>query len=232
MQQPETPSLIYRFGESVKRIFFFSVFFLVMGWYQAPAQLPELGLTPAWMHEHDFWLALAEVPIAAVIVTLFLHQYVHQLREYNPKRFGRHRLSWQRVAVFLGGTILLLALVYSGSEPPLNGYRSTLHQQLQLIPWTTIVGQILCAPLIEELLYRGIFMNYFWNRENALYQIMTVLSAALIFGLLHDFSWSLALVFWTGIGFIHAGVYEYTRDLRYTVVMHLIVNIVVLWYLF
>ncbi|KRM28109.1 CPBP family intramembrane metalloprotease [Schleiferilactobacillus harbinensis] len=224
-------SLIYRFGESVKRIFFFSVFFLIMGWYQAPAQLPELGITNPWMRDHDLGLALAELAITAVIVTYFLNRYVSQLRQWNPKGFGRQPLSWRRLAVSGGGFLALAGLVYLATRPPLNGYAAVIRGQVHNIPITTWVGQLVAAPLIEELLYRGIFMNYFWNRDNPAFRVLTILSSAVIFGLLHEFSWSLALLFWCEVGFIQAGIYEYTRDLRYAWVVHIAINFWVVWLL-
>ncbi|ERL65411.1 CPBP family intramembrane glutamic endopeptidase [Schleiferilactobacillus shenzhenensis] len=224
-------SLLYRFGESVKRVFFFSVYFLIMGWYQAPAQLPELGLTTAWMRDHDGWLALAALALTAAIVTFFSNRYLHMLHQWNPKDFGRHARKWQNWVASAAAALLMAGLVYLGTRPPLSGYAAVLKGQWAVIPITTLVGQLVGAPLIEELTYRGIFMNYFWNRDNVVFRILTVLSSAVIFGLLHEFSWSLALLFWCAVGLVFATLYEVTRDLRFPWLVHVLANGLLLYLL-
>ncbi|WP_407639562.1 CPBP family intramembrane glutamic endopeptidase [Anaerosphaera aminiphila] len=43
----------------------------------------------------------------------------------------------------------------------------------------------ICAPIFEELIFRVIFFNYFFNKNDKLYNILAIVVSSIIFGLMH-----------------------------------------------
>ncbi len=88
------------------------------------------------------------------------------------------------------------------------------------IPYTTILGVVFLAPIIEELLFRGIFFNYFFNGNSMWSNIAVVFVSGLLFGLMHEMNLSLSLLVYCIPGWIYGLVYMFTKDIRYTMGMH------------
>src|SRR5699024_11887666 len=87
----------------------------------------------------------------------------------------------------------------------------------------TLYGAVL-GPIIEELLYRGIFMNFFWNQKGRMYDVLAVLSSGLLFGLLDEPQLSLYLVVYSAIGVFLGMLYLKTKDIRCNMIAHILYN--------
>lgn len=78
------------------------------------------------------------------------------------------------------------------------------------------------APLCEEILFRGIFMGYFFPRD----KVFAVFFSGLIFGLVHFHSGDifLTLLLYCSLGWILAYYYNKTNNLFVTITIHFLNN--------
>lgn len=177
---------------------------------------------------------LSELTYALVVSVIFLavmvysiKYYQKQLAEYNPRNFGENlsfkgKIGWILLTVV--GIYAFLILV-----SPLLPQGTAENQQvvdqmfLNHVLGVTLYGAVL-GPIIEELLYRGIFMNFFWNQKGRRYDVLAVLSSGLLFGLLHEPQLSLYLVVYAAIGVFLGMLYLKTKDIRCNMIAHILYN--------
>lgn len=84
---------------------------------------------------------------------------------------------------------------------------------------------VIFGPLLEELVFRKVFMDLFFIKDNAYNNFFAVFLSGLIFGLMHENTLSLHLVFYSIPGIILAFIYRYSKDLRYPIVVHILNNL-------
>lgn len=161
------------------------------------------------------------------VMVYFIRQYQHQIQAYNPRGFGlnlsmKGKISWIILTV-VGVYIFLMVvtpLLPAGNAENQVEINKLFRQQALGI---TLYGAVL-APIIEELLYRGIFMNFFWNKQGRKYDILAVVTSGLLFGLLHEPQLSLYLLVYSGIGMAFGALYLKTRDIRCNMIAHILYN--------
>lgn len=177
------------------------------------------------LSELTYALVISLVFLAVMVY--FIKYYQNQLQEYNPRDFGEN-LSFKGK---VGWIILTVVGIYSFLifVSPLLPQGSAENQQvvdqlfLNHVLGVTLYGAVL-GPIIEELLYRGIFMNFFWNQTGRKYDVLAVLSSGLLFGLLHEPQLSLYLLVYSIIGVFLGMLYLKTKDIRCNMIAHILYN--------
>ncbi|XXQ67363.1 lysostaphin resistance A-like protein [Neisseriaceae bacterium B1] len=116
---------------------------------------------------------------------------------------------------------------FSGSEiEHTTTNQALIVQMIELLPPAIMVFNIVIfAPIGEELLFRGIFSNYFAAPYTRFRLIASWLISSALFAAMHLSSVSLpefALYFTMGL--LLGGVYWHTKDLRYAISVHMINN--------
>ncbi|MDT2757154.1 type II CAAX endopeptidase family protein [Enterococcus asini] len=175
----------------------------------------------------EFTYALVVSVIFLAVMVYFIKYYQGQLQEYNPRDFGENlsfkgKVGW--IILTVVGIYAFLILV-----SPLLPQGTAENQQVvnqmfaNHVLGVTLYGAVL-GPIIEELLYRGIFMNFFWNQKGRLYDVLAVLSSGVIFGLLHEPQLSLYLVVYAAIGVFLGMLYLKTKDIRCNMIAHILYN--------
>lgn len=80
------------------------------------------------------------------------------------------------------------------------------------------------APILEELLFRGIFLE--WLDEKILFpQSLSIIVTAFVFALAHTYSVTLNLLPYFISGLFLGVVYNYSRSVKYAIVAHILLNI-------
>lgn len=83
---------------------------------------------------------------------------------------------------------------------------------------------LIVGPVIEELIFRGIVINYMFIKSN---WWANVFASGILFGLAHvlfQFEF-FAFLGYAGMGFIFAIVYKKTAKLQYAMILHLLNNL-------
>lgn len=84
--------------------------------------------------------------------------------------------------------------------------------------WLIFVGVVVLAPIFEELIYRKLFIDRMMDLGDG----CAIIFSALAFGLMHMNIYQLFYAF--GVGLVLGYIYTRTRDVRYTIVMHMLLN--------
>lgn len=83
---------------------------------------------------------------------------------------------------------------------------------------------IFIAPFCEETVFRGMFFNTFFTKTTKLNKWLGILASGFLFAYMHDPAISkFILVYWV-LGSVLAWVYMKTKDLRYSMLVHMAYN--------
>lgn len=170
--------------------------------------------------------ALIIVVVFLVVMMYFIRVYQRQIQEYNPRGFGRElamkgKIKWILLTV---AAVYLFLILVTPLMPGEADNQQNIDQLFRVhVLGITLYGAIL-GPIIEELLYRGILMNYFWNENDRKHDILAVVTSGLIFGLLHEPAISLYLLVYSVIGIFFGILYLKTKDIRCNMIAHILYN--------
>lgn len=158
-------------------------------------------------------------------------RYHKQLQHSNPRSLGKQPLNKAKLLKFLGILLTLIIvqqvwqLLISHGMLTMPDNEKSVNAVINSNPFWNAISAIIVAPYFEELIFRGIFMNYFFNGASKQSQILAVLASGLLFGLAHEPALSFTLLFYSALGWILGFTYLYFKDLRYSIALHFINNL-------
>lgn len=182
-----------------------------------------------FLSRHILGVALV---VTAAALSLIAWRYGKQLDADNPRRFGKSKLTLQKIAQFVLIFVLMVAFQmlwsYLISKHILvtpDNQKAVEADQLRLPVWNAIFSVIL-APIFEELIFRGIFMNYFFNKDNRSNNILAIVISGLLFGYAHELQFNVNWLMYSGLGCFLSYTYMHFRDIRYSIGLHFLNNFV------
>lgn len=208
------------FKTSVNGIFFFA--FLLFTFLVNPLTYLDRINISEWI------VLLAFIPIGIFGIWFMDYRYKRQLDKYNPNGFGKKDIELKYVALAVGMSLLSMLLKTSlldaiGTAPKnQEAIDAIANQWKYLVP----ISSVLLGPVLEEYLFRGVFFNYFFNEDKRWCNVLAILTSAFLFGFLHELKISLVLIVYLIPGLIYGIVYMTTKDIRYTIGMHLANNFI------
>ena len=151
---------------------------------------------------------------------------------------GRKR----KAAIMAAGLVLMLAInplyeVFSGWLGQHATTDSLQNQQMltQLfaqLPLLMSVYIVLAAPLLEELLFRGLFFHSFGSPKTRAKRLALLPVSAFAFACLHALPVSMEFAPYFAMGLVLGGVYLCSRDLRCSIAVHVANNLIALLMLY
>lgn len=170
------------------------------------------------------------VTALATVLVLFVISYLYrrQLKEENNWGFDETpHWDWRRIGIALIGFVLIVV----GSIVMLNlvgGGVSENQQSLDKIAEHNAglfkILVVFIAPFCEEHIFRGMFFNIFFTKESTWNKWLGIVASGFLFGYLHDQMLSkYILVYWV-LGMVLAWVYMSTKDIRYSILVHMCYN--------
>ncbi|WP_179393827.1 CPBP family intramembrane glutamic endopeptidase [Lacticaseibacillus absianus] len=210
----------------IGRVALFALLTMAVYLYQVPmlVLIRLLHLTPKTGAAYDLLLAGATLVAGTLTAAGLWWIYRRRLRRADPLGIRRTPLDASGVFFVLSMYVLVLVLNVALSRfgTPQNQQEVLLLQRAW--PWTVLVMAGLVAPVVEELVFRGLFMTLFWRRDTPAANALAVLTSGLCFGLLHEPHISVYLLTYAGMGVLLAYTYRRQRDLRYSIALHMIIN--------
>ena len=117
---------------------------------------------------------------------------------------------------YLGQIVNAIIGAITGKQPPNDLQELTMESPF----WTNLLFCGILAPVMEEIFYRKMLID----RLRPLGEIPTVLISGILFGLIHgNFNQFFYAAF---IGILFGYIYLYTGKIRYTIALHMGVNLV------
>lgn len=175
---------------------------------------------------------IAELILGAIAIWIM----VLVVRRASPK-LGFHRFRKEKANWIWRGYLLIIAVGMATSvlQRLFAGHLATPNNQLELeklahggpsrLVFVMTLG-VLVAPILEELIFRGVIMNYFFKSSG---WWVNVILSGLLFGYFHvvggTFSF-FALLQYAGMGVVLAVVYKKTKQIQYSITVHMLNNAV------
>ncbi|EHO49183.1 CPBP family intramembrane glutamic endopeptidase [Lentilactobacillus kisonensis] len=169
--------------------------------------------------------------LIAVVLGFIGWRYGKQLTITNPRHFGRSKATFSRISqlIIIFAVILIVQSVWGWLvvhhilDLPTN--QKVINETVTHLPLWNNLFAIFLAPIFEELICRGIFMNYFFNKDNRLNNILAILASGMVFGFLHDMSFDVNWLLYSALGCLLAYTYIHFRDIRYSIALHVMNNL-------
>ena len=176
--------------------------------------------------------ALLFTVAAVAMCGLYLKLYLKQADGYFhdwKSRFSGKKLLWAvgYIALMLAINPLYEMLMAAlGVESSVDNLQNQLiiMEMLQRAPLTMAVYIVLFAPVLEELLLRGIFFQSFGSIENRGKRWLLLVLSAFVFGSLHDLSVHYDFLLYFAMGLVLGAAYLHTKDLKYPILIHMVNN--------
>ena len=215
----------YFLGNLITIVFAFILYTIVQQFYFYPYKLRKslgLGNIP-------FVVLTAIITIIALLLVFYF--YCLQLRRSNEQNYNS-KPHWQirKVLLSLLGAIMLifvsatiqLALGFNTNQTSTN--QNLLDQISYQAGYFFPVMVIIVGPIFEEIIFRGLFFNTFFNKNTSSNKWLGILLSGLIFGYAHDPGLTKYLLVYWALGCVLAWVYTTSKDLRYSILSHMIFN--------
>lgn len=176
--------------------------------------------------------ALLFTVAAVAMCGLYLKLYLKQADGYfhNWKsRFSGKKLLWAAgyIALMLAINPLYEMLMAAlGVESSVDNLQNQLiiMEMLQRAPLTMAAYIVLFAPILEELLLRGIFFQSFGSIANRGKRWLLLVLSAFIFGSLHSLPVHYDFLLYFAMGLVLGAAYLHTKDLKYPILIHMVNN--------
>lgn len=167
---------------------------------------------------------------SAGLLAFITWRYQRQLSQSNPKHLGRTPATMEHILQLVGLFLVMLGIQFLWSvlisqhvlSSPVN--QTNLNQQVMTLPFWNLAYSICFAPVIEELIFRGIFLNYFFRSNKRWVNFLGVFVSGLIFGMMHVRSFSPTLLMYSALGWVLGFAYLHFRDIRYNIALHFMNN--------
>lgn len=157
------------------------------------------------------------------------------IRPYSPN-FGFHRVQGEKIIWILWGYLMVLGVgaVLGIIQTLLKGSVEVAQNQQSLEEMAkqgpgalafVLALSVLVAPFLEEIIFRGVVLNYFFKGSN--WWINVILSGVL-FGYFHLAGYGgfdiLAFLQYSSMGIVLAVVYKKTKQIQYSIGLHMLNN--------
>lgn len=222
--------MIRKIGSLVKKIAWFIWLYIV---YMI-VSIPTI-LSTTKKFNNNWWLNIVYIIIGSILSIVFIRYLWKKFDGYRPEvTFIRSWTKKQRIGIYIS---LLITLVVGEYLLPFvlstSDNQNTIEKMFQVNRVSIVLSAVIFGPIIEELIYRGVFQKLFFQKIRTNWQfIVYVLLSAMIFTAIHGDSFSLDLLPYTFMGIIFATGYVLLRDIKYSISFHIINNIIAMISLF
>jgi len=182
----------------------------------------------------NHWLPVMGMCLTiALLLVVTVTILVHAIRKQAPK-LGLHPIKAEKLTwVFKGyGLILLSGMVTILLQTLITGSRETANNQQALEDMANaggasllfvVVLAVIVAPIVEELIFRGVILNFFFKQGP---WWLNIVISGVLFGYFHvyqDFQ-IFALLQYSLMGLSLAIVYKKTKQIQYAMLTHMLNN--------
>lgn len=207
----------------ILNIFIIFIAFLIYGTIQQLYIVPK-SVPAKIINQRAPWLIL----VTLLVMAVFWWVYKLQLKRNNPHDFdAKPHFSWKRLGISLLAFVILIiwqvvsSLLMKGNSPANQAELNTIIANSN---WLFNLMIALFAPFFEEMIFRGFLLNTFFFKNTRLNKILAVVVGGLLFGLMHEPHLSIYLLVYSVMGMILTSVYVITKDLRYSILVHVLNN--------
>ncbi|EHJ53239.1 CPBP family intramembrane glutamic endopeptidase [Streptococcus macacae] len=180
-----------------------------------------------YVYVREIWqvILLTLISLLFLAIVIFLARQLGLLEEFKTLKT---RKAWQLIiSAFLMN--LFVQLCGSVIRANLEGMKPTNDNEglvniMHMNPWLAFFMPIIFAPIIEETIFRGLLMTRVFKQGS----LIGFLTSAFAFGYIHHPDGIGSWVTYAGMGMVLAWVYQRSNRLEYSIMMHMLNNILVI----
>lgn len=170
-----------------------------------------------------------------LIIRFVYKKYLSKTKDNSFENENLEEFKWKKIlfVLVMYGIMYLIDLLFStflDIGTPEN--QEILEEMFRMTPITIAMMTVVVAPIVEELIFRGLFTTYFMKNETVLSKIVIVVTSSLVFGLAHEVTPSLSLLYYSSIGAMLSITYMYTKNIKYSILLHFINNLLATYMMF
>ena len=215
----------YFWGNVITIVVSFIIYSVVQQFYFYPHRLSKE------LHLGNVSFILLTVIVTIIALLLVLYLYNLQLRHNNERNYNS-RPHWQLKKILLSLLGVIMLIIVSATIQLALGFNSeqTSTNQNLLDQFSHQAGHffpvmvIFIGPVFEEFIFRGFFLNTFFYKNTNLNKWLGILFSGLMFGYVHDPGLTKYILIYWALGCVLAWVYTTTKDLRYSIISHMLFN--------
>ena len=171
---------------------------------------------------------VAAVAMCRLCLQLYRKQADGYFQDWQS-RFSGKKLLWAAgyIALMLAiNPLYEMLMAVLGMESSVDNLRNQrmVMEMLQRAPLTMSAYILLFAPVLEELLLRGIFFQSFGSIENRGKRWLLLVLSAFVFGSLHGLPVHYDFLLYFAMGLVLGAAYLHTKDLKYPILIHMVNN--------
>lgn len=195
-------------------------------------QLPLAGLSLASLFTNQgqnqlvFFIGSLFLIITILIAILFWQVYLKAVRDnHNEFQQPLRRTDWLAIALGFGAMLIVNLVTVPLIKTTGNGNVNSLMSLLQSFLFFMLFFIAFIGPILEEVLFRGLFLNWFFTKHRNI----SIILSAVIFGTFHvDFTGGqIDPIYWLSkilLGFVLVLVYNHTKNLKAPILLHILNN--------
>lgn len=133
----------------------------------------------------------------------------------SMKAWGMIGLTY--LGIYIVTRIGAMVMMWEGVS---NSTNQATIENIHMNPIVLITLTVIMAPIVEELVFRGILMGRVFNPDS----IVGLILSSLLFGLAHTPNSMGVWIIYGGMGLVLATVYRVSKKLEYSIMAHMINN--------
>lgn len=186
-------------------------------------ELPQSGLLLANNNQNIF-LAWGLFFGFYALFFIVAFKFLKLKKLYRPWQSGNGRfLLWMWITL-MGCKIIFTSLNMLIYHQETSANDQAIVNLMQKNPTTavmTVVMAVIFAPLTEELIFRGLFMNFFFRKSD----FWAIFVSGLIFGLAHSSTTLASVILYCSMGWVLGYTYRKSQNLVVSTSLHFINNL-------
>ena len=175
-----------------------------------------------------FAIILAVLTVAVIYWMYWINK--RELKQENDWGFNA-KPHWDVRRVIISVAAFFALVIFQVAYIKLVGGNAVSQNQAELDEVRKVASPmfnvllIVVAPICEELIFRALFFNTFFPADNTLNKWVGIVASGFVFAYGHDPMFSKFIYLYWVMGMILAWTYVETKDIRYSILTHMLNNI-------
>lgn len=207
--------------KTLKKITIFLGSYLLM---QVPTLLMSIQLMQKNHSKLENSLNTMGIILSLIIIPLLV---IHIFKKYSStleKTFTKSTYFTIIVAIIVDLLINKVSLPFMKTTG--NANVDALQGIMSAFPILMVIYAMLIGPILEELLFRGLFMNLFFVNN----PYLSIISSSIIFGAMHTSTDPIYLFSKIALGAVLGFVYFKTKNIKANIAVHIFNNVSALFF--
>lgn len=175
-----------------------------------------------------FAVILAVLTVAVIYWMYWI--YKRELKQENDWFFNA-KPHWDARRVIISVAAFFALVIFQVAYIKLVGGNTVSQNQAELDEVRKVASPmfnillIVVGPICEEFIFRALFFNTFFPADNTLNKWVGIVASGFVFAYWHDPMFSKFIYLYWVMGMILAWTYVETKDIRYSILTHMLNNL-------